>query len=150
MSLIALRARLQTGRSTARRLLLLIALTGAVIVGLLAMHSLSGHAASGAGDHAADTAVVADRDIGHAHSATTATTATTVVTDVCADCGDDHSSMLAMACVLALLAVALLLRPQPGHRWLSTMPRPRPVPSAPASRTRRRPPSLTALCISRT
>ena len=41
MSLIALTDRLHAGRTVARTLLLLIAGTGAVIVGLLAMHSRS-------------------------------------------------------------------------------------------------------------
>ena len=41
MSLIALPDRVHTGRSMARTLLLLVAVTGAIIVGLLAMHSES-------------------------------------------------------------------------------------------------------------
>ncbi|MBW9111548.1 hypothetical protein JNB63_16960 [Microbacterium trichothecenolyticum] len=144
MSLIALTARLRAGRSTARWLLLLIAITGAVIIGLLAMHSLNSHSATDASDRAG-TAVVTVADMGHTHSAADDTT------DLCADCGSDHSSMLAMACVLALLAVALLLlRPNLGHRWLSTMPRPQPVHLTFMNLAGLRPPCLTALCISRT
>ena len=52
MSLIALTEHLRAGRSMARTLLLLIALTGAVIIGLLAMHSLNTHAAAESGHHA--------------------------------------------------------------------------------------------------
>ena len=46
MSLIALTDRVHTGRSMARTLLLLVAVTGAIIVGLLAMHSLNTHTAT--------------------------------------------------------------------------------------------------------
>ncbi|GAA1938300.1 hypothetical protein GCM10009775_32980 [Microbacterium aoyamense] len=149
MSLIALTDRVRTGRSMARTMLLLIVGTGAVIVGLLAMHSLDAHtldahtatevghrttvaasASTGAGDHRADT-VAAD--------------------EPCADCGSGHSNMLAMACVLALLATVLLLvRPGAGMRRSSILTRPRPsvVPARP--RARLHPPLLTVLCISRT
>ncbi|EIC06567.1 hypothetical protein E5344_10430 [Microbacterium laevaniformans] len=52
MSLIALTENLRAGRSMARTLLLLIALTGAVIVGLLAMHSLNTHTTAETAHHA--------------------------------------------------------------------------------------------------
>ncbi|WP_426321017.1 DUF6153 family protein [Microbacterium sp. E-13] len=146
MSLIALKGRLCGGQSTARRLLLLIAFTGAVIIGLLAMHSLNSHTAAGTSHHHyADAAVVSAVDMGHDHSDAADDSAQ------CADCGTDHSSMLAMTCVLALLAVALLLVcPQLRHRWLSTMPGRQPVVPASGIRASARPPSLSALCISRT
>ena len=128
MSLIALTDRVHTGRSMVRTLLLLVVITGAIIVGLLAMHSLNAHTAT---------------DAGHQ---------TTATDEPCADCGSGHSTMLAMACVLALLATVLLLvRPSAVMRWLSILPRPRPsVASALFTGPALRPPSLTVLCISRT
>jgi hypothetical protein len=61
MSLIALTDRLRTGRTVARRLLLLIAVTGAIIVGLLAMHSLNAHTATDTGHQATVTAPTCSR-----------------------------------------------------------------------------------------
>ena len=143
MSLIALTGRLHAGRSMVRTMLLLIALTGAVIVGLLAMHSLNTHTAADTGHQT--TVATASATADDHHSAATTTD------EACADCGSDHSSMLAMACVLALLATGLLLaRLRPSRVWLSVMPRPQPARTAPPGRLRLRPPSLTTLCISRT
>lgn len=144
MSLIALTDRVHTGRSMARTLLLLIAVTGGIIVGLLAMHSLNAHTATDTGHQTTVTtsAVTSAGD----HGGTTATD------EPCADCGSGHSDMLAMSCVLALLATVLLLvRPGAVMRWLSILPRPRPsLMAALFTRPALRPPSLTALCISRT
>lgn len=145
MSLIALTNRLQTGRSMARTLLLLIALTGAVIVGLLAMHSLNTHTAADTG-HPATIASATGSAVDDHNSGATATD------EACADCGSGHSDMLAMACVLALLATVLLIaRLRPSQVWLSILPRPQTHGTAPpGSRPSMRPPSLTTLCISRT
>ncbi|MDJ1114109.1 DUF6153 family protein [Microbacterium dauci] len=145
MSLIALTDRLRTGRAVARTLLLLIAVTGAVIVGLLAMHSLNAHTATDTG-HQATVTTAAAAGAGDHHSGATATD------EPCADCGSGHSDMLAMACVLALLAtVLLLIRPGAVRRWLSILPRPKPsVIAALTARPALPPPSLTVLCISRT
>lgn len=144
MSLITLTDRLRAGRSMARTLLLLIALTGAVIVGLLAMHSLNTHTAADTGHHT--TVAAAESVTGDDHHS-----AATAAAEGCADCGSSHSDMLAMACVLALLATVLLARLRPSHVWLSIPPRPQPLGTAPpGSRPSMRPPSLTTLCISRT
>ena len=70
MSLIALTEQLRAGRSMARTLLLLIALTGAVIVGLLAMHSLNTHTAAQAGHHSAVAADVHGATLEDAHAST--------------------------------------------------------------------------------
>ncbi|NYF18438.1 hypothetical protein HDC37_003302 [Microbacterium sp. AK009] len=143
MSLITLTDRLHAGRSIARTLLLLIALTAAVIVGLLAMHSLNTHTAAQTGHQA--TVATASVTVDDHHSGAT------VTDEGCADCGSGHADMLAMACVLALLASVLLLaRLRPSQVWLSVLPRPRPLSAALPGRPRLRPPSLTALCISRT
>jgi len=145
MSLIALTDRVHTGRSMARTLLLLIAVTGAIIVGLLAMHSLNAHTATDTGHQTTVTTSATSSADDH-HAGTTATD------EPCADCGSGHSDMLAMACVLALLATVLLLvRPGAVMRWLSILPRPRPSRMAALFiRPALRPPSLTVLCISRT
>ena len=145
MSLIALTDRLHAGRTVARTLLLLIAVTGAVIVGLLAMHSLNAHTATDTG-HPASVTSTASTGSGDHHAGSTATD------EACADCGSGHSDMLAMACVLALLATVLsLARPGAVRRWLSILPRPRPLAvSALFVRPALHPPSLTVLCISRT
>lgn len=144
MSLIRLTEHLRAGRSMARSLLLLIALTGAVIVGLLAMRSFNAHATAEAGHATSMAAEMTDSSAGDSH-------ATTAAAEACADCGTGNSSMLAMACVLALLATVLLLaRPRGDHQWLTALPRPGLPAVAPLRAPRPRPPSLTALCISRT
>jgi hypothetical protein len=144
MSLIALTDRLYAGRSMARTLLLLIAVTGAVIVGLLAMHSLNTHTASDTGHQSTVTAAASAGADGH-HAAPTATD------EQCADCGSSHSDMLAMACVLALLVTLLLLaRTRAALHWQSTSPDLRPVGTSSADQSPSRPPSLSTLCISRT
>lgn len=141
MSLIALREHLRSGRSAARTLLLMIALTGVVIVGLLAMHSLNLHSSADSG-HQSSTA---------ADASSTSNSHATAAEDSCADCGTGHSDMLAMACVLALLAVVLILaRPRITRLWLALRPRPGPGLPAPFRAEVLHPPSLIVLCISRT
>lgn len=146
MSLIALTEHLRAGRSMARTLLLLIALTGAVIVGLLAMHSLSTHTSAETGHHATTASEPSGMST-DSHAAPT-----TAIDEACVDCGSDHSSMFAMACVLALLATVLLLaRTTAGHQGLALLLRPGPAAiSLPGIPGRSHPPSLIALCISRT
>lgn len=122
-----------------RSVLLLIALTAALIVGLLAMHALATPAA-----HAepAAAAVSVEASAAHGHDAPT-------TDDGCPDCGE-HEAMLAMACVLALLVVSLLLLlPRASVTWV--VPFGRAGPPAVAGRVAlSRPPSLLVLCISRT
>ncbi len=145
MSLIASTEQLRAGRPLARTLLLLIALTGAVIVGLLAMHSLNTHAAAQTGHHAVMT-VETSATGGHSHAASAAST----MTDSSVDRGTGHADMIAMACVFAILAAVLLfVLPDGARRRLSLLSRFTPRVAAPSSGGRR-PPSLTALCISRT
>lgn len=144
MSLIALTERLRAGRSMRRTLLLMVAITTAVIAGLLAMHSLNTHAAAETGHHITMTADMSagGGDVAHAASA---------VEESCADCSSGHSDMLMMACVLALLAVVLLLaRPSGARTWPSEWPRPGPAEGPRPGAADLRPPSLTVLCISRT
>jgi hypothetical protein len=119
--------------------LLLIALTAALIIGLLAMHALA--APTG---HAEPAAAVSVQEAGaaHGHDAPPAD-------DGCPDCGG-HEAMLAMACVLALLVVSLLfLLPRAGVRWGVVFGRAGPLMVA-GRAALSRPPSLLVLCISRT
>ena len=140
MSMIALAQRLRPGpRGLGHSLLLLIGVTAAIIVGLLAMHSLNSHAA-----RAEPTAVVSVHDM----NATDHGTTQPATGDDCGDCGG-HASMLAMACVLALLIVSVLLfLPRVGTTWGAAL-RAGPTLIARAA-VLPRPPSLLVLCISRT
>ena len=145
MSLIALSERLHASRHLARTLLMLIAVTSAVIAGLLAMHSLNMHSTAGhAETHAA---------VEHGDSMMVPTDGHTdqdAATE-CVDCGKGGSSgMLAMACVLALLVTLFVLgRVASFRRLLATLPRPQP-PHTWARAQVFSSPSLAALCISRT
>ena len=131
------------------RLLLIVLAVPALLVGLLAMHVLSG-AASQAGTTTHHPVVLAD-DASH-HEGTTATAGHDPAESAACGpaCGQDHE-MLAMACLLALLVAALtLLAAARVHRgtWMLRPIRFRGLfVSAP---TEPRPPSLTALSISRT
>ena len=122
-----------------RSVLLLIALTAALIVGLLAMHALNSPTA-----HAEPAAAVSVHESGAAHDHDAPPTETG-----CPDCGG-HDAMLAMACVLALLVVSLLfLLPRTSVSWGGVFVRAGPLfVAGPAALAR--PPSLLVLCISRT
>jgi hypothetical protein len=146
MSMIVLAQRLRPGpRGLGHSVLLLIAVTVAIIVGLLAMHSLNSHAETVAPAAAAP----AMHEHGTAGPGVAVHGATQPTTDAdCADCGG-HASMLAIACVFALLIVSLLLSlPRVGITWGAAL-RAGPVLIARATHLPR-PPSLLVLCISRT
>ena len=144
MSMIALAQRLRPGpRGLGHSVLLLIAVTAAIIVGLLAMHSLNSHTETAAQataamhEHGTITPDVADHG-----------TAQPTTDSECADCGG-HAGVLVMACVLALLIVALLLfLPRVGITWGAAL-RAGPTQIARATHPPRAP-SLLVLCISRT
>lgn len=145
MSLIALAQQLRRPRTLTRSLLILVAVTGGIIVGLLAMHSLNTHTA-------APTPTSATNVIGHADGAAhTHPGDTAAVGDTgCVDCGEHHE-MLVMGCVLALLVTVLLLT-RPARWWLvATLPaRAGPAVLLVSPHPIARPPSLNVLCISRT
>ena len=144
MSMIALAQRLRPGpRGLGHSVLLLIAITAAIIVGLLAMHSLNSHTET----PAPTTAAMHEHGAADPGVADHGTTQPATDGD-CADCGG-HASMLAMACVLALLIVSLLLfLPRVGITWGAAL-RAGPAMIARAA-VLARPPSLLVLCISRT
>lgn len=150
MSLITLAQHVRGQRAFTRTLLIVIAVTGAVIVGLLAMHSLNTHTtASGHGD----TVAVAEEVSTHHDAAPLSAQLNTTAAhdDGCGDCGDDHA-MAWIACVLALLvSVLVLARHRIGWRITVRDDVLRAVQARwPAPAQIVPPPSLTVLCISRT
>jgi hypothetical protein len=140
MSMIALAQRLRPGpRGLGHSLLALIAVTAAIIVGLLAMHSLNSHTETAAPATSATMHDSGTADHGTAQPATDGE---------CAECGG-HPGMLAIICVLVLLALSLLIvLPRLGLTWGAALR------AGPAEVVRAtvfsRPPSLLVLCISRT
>ena len=146
MSMIALAQRLRPGRrGLGRAVLVLVAVTAAIIVGLLAMHSLNGHTETAA---PVSTAAIHEHDAMDPGVADHGTSQLGTAGE-CADCGG-HAGMWAMvACVLALLSVTLLLIVPRIEINLAAALRAGPAPIARWTRLPR-PPSLLDLCISRT
>lgn len=131
------------------RLLLILLAVPALLVGLLAMHVLSG-ATSQAGTSPHHPVVLVDDASHHEGTGVTAGHDPAESAACGPACGQDHE-MLAMACLLALLVAALtLLATAQVYRGAWRL---RPIrflglfASAP---TEPRPPSLTALSISLT
>ncbi|GEP49122.1 hypothetical protein FVP74_07630 [Microbacterium saccharophilum] len=138
-----------------------IALAAAVILGLLAMHVLSGpagaHHSAVASGSATSVAVLSDSG-SHAGITQAASTGHGVDSEAVCDCDEvmlattpvSVHSMLVMACVLAVLAVALLLVP-PGRSAAMLIPG-RAFFAGPrlSDVARARAPSLFVLSISRT
>lgn len=149
MSLIAVAQQVRGPRTLTRTLLLLVAVTAAIIVGLLAMHSFNTHA-TGHGKTAPVVGVAANADSSHDVPAAAAVEAPVDHSD-CADCVGDHA-MAWTACVLALLLSVIVLG------WLRARWRAPLCESVahmvralwPAAARFHPPPSLTVLCISRT
>lgn len=137
-------------RPTLRRAVLFTStLVLGVLIGLLGMHVLSTvpahHAAVTAGAH------ITHHDNG-THDAAPVTTQP-VAAAPCSDgggCAGDMDEMRFMACVLALLAAAIILTIRPGPGFL--LPRIATAPAAtyPTVLAPVRPPDLTVLSISRT
>lgn len=146
MSLITLAHAMQRSRTLTRTLLILIAVTAAIVAGLLAMHSLNTHPA-GAGH--ADTVAAAPADTGHHTGSAVAPDEAPAAT--CADCSGG-GEMSWMTCVLALLVSLLLIARFHRGSWRGSPPSVGALLSVllPARARPLRPPSLTVLCISRT
>ncbi|BDZ59304.1 MULTISPECIES: DUF6153 family protein [Micrococcales] len=135
-----------------RRVVLGGLLVAAVVIGLLAMHTLNLHGTAAA--HAPAVISVSTSDaVGAHHGAAGTHESGGTASDLggtCADCGAGTHLGMAMACVLALLLVLLILVPPrllPG--WMHTAPRPLLVARS-IDRLLPRAPSLHVLCISRT
>lgn len=123
-----------------RSVLLFIALTAALIFGLLAMHALNGPTS-----HIEPPAAVSVHDAASGSHSSDAPASD----DGCPDCGG-HEAMFAMACMFALAVVSLLLLiPRSGVTWGGEHG-PTWILSIIGRVARSRPPSLLVLCISRT
>ena len=132
--------------ATSRRIVALFLASLALIVGLLAMHSVTtAHAASPAQSHTS-LAAVAEAPAAEHDVATVPCSGSCAAPD-----GDAEHSMLLMACLLALIvATILVVAPR-----LLTRSGARPLPlaissAAPTAAPTSRPPSLIELSISRT
>lgn len=155
MSVMTLRQAMHPGPTVARTFLLTAAAAIAVLIGLLGMHVLS----SGSTHHAP---VVISESTHHggqpamvdvmSASAATATAGDHSTTEPCAEdgCGGGMDAMAFMACVLALLAVSIVLAIRPGR--LATDSRALAPPTATTTPIEASPvpPDLTVLSISRT
>jgi hypothetical protein len=145
MTLADLRAALRPQAAVLRRMLLTVAAVAAIIVGILAMHSLSGDS-----HHTAAPGVVTASASHHAAPiAMPGADPSSAETTCDGGCEPDHAMGLA-ECILALLIVVIMLMP-PGSLqvWarmslglIRILPRGALAP--------RRPPSLHRLSISRT
>ncbi|WP_221583664.1 DUF6153 family protein [Microbacterium sp. G2-8] len=123
-------------RRTLRRLLGAGALVAVVIVGLLAMHTLDQRGLADPPAAGASASVAAPASDGH--------------DGLCPTCGADDAAGMTIACAMALFLVLLLVLPRGAvTAWMRAawFPHTRPLAAAPAPP---RPPSLHALCISRT
>ena len=123
-------------------------LVAAVIVGLLAMHTLNLHGTPAA--HAPAIMVSATGTEGAHHSAGGVHESGGSAGDLgsaCTDCGSGDHLGMAMACVLALLLI--LVPPRLLRGWTRTLPRSSLVARF-TDRMLSRAPSLHVLCISRT
>jgi energy-converting hydrogenase Eha subunit F len=147
MSLVRMAQHVQGPRTLGRNVLVVLAVSIAVIVGLLAMHSLNTHAVSA--EPAAETAAQANAEMTAHHSP-----AVPSEPEVgCAACGQGEHSSAWMACVIGLLLTLLLLAPRRGPGAAVRTARGDRVPRLLwAARCLAAPPgpSLNVLCISRT
>ncbi|WP_345752574.1 DUF6153 family protein [Microbacterium rhizophilus] len=155
MSVMTLRRAMHPSASVARTFLLTAAAVVAVLIGLLGMHVLSSGSAhhapvviSESTHHGGERAMV---DVTSADAAT-ATAGDHSATEPCAEdgCGGGTDAMAFMACVLALLAVSVVLAIRPGR--VVTIARAQAPPHAPVTLTEAPPvpPDLNVLSISRT
>lgn len=142
-----------------RLMVMLLAVVG-VLLGLVAMHAMGPSSSSSAISHSGSHAPVAESTSSSADAAqlgapqdTPAITPVVAVADVgCGGLCDTHHMAMAMAlaCAMALLTVLLALRRRRSIGLNFVLPRPLPSDSTfsptPAPS---RPPSLTALSISR-
>lgn len=128
-------------------------LVTAVIIGLLAMHTLNLHgtAAADAPATMSMSAAVDQPTAPHSTAEMHAQGSPTSSSDTsCAGCATDDHAGMAMMCVLALLlALLLLVPPRVLHGWTRSLLRPS-LDEDLTAQVRPRAPSLHVLCISRT
>lgn len=129
-----------------------VLLVAAVIVGLLAMHTLNLHGTASA-DAPAAMSISAPGSADAPHHAVEGGTPGDTQGDrtlSCVGCGTDDHSGMAMMCVLALLLVLLLLIPPRVLRAGTGTVLRTALPEIIVARLLSRAPSLHVLCISRT
>ncbi len=145
MSLADLREAVQPQSALMRRMLLTVSAVGAIIIGILAMHSLSTDS-----HHSASSGAIS-ASASHHPDTTAASEANSPVVETTCGAGCELDPAMTIAeCILALLIVLIVLAP-PGSRqvWVRMLLGPiRIVPDG--ALADRRPPSLQLLAISRT
>lgn len=129
--------------SLLRRVLLGAMLIAAVIVGLLAMHTLNFHASSATHGASAGAGVAAEMS-----QATTAIDSGTQHLEACEGCVAEEHNTAAICILVLIVLLTTLLTPRYLGRWLPAHPRPGP-PTLIRHLVRPRRPSLEVLCISR-
>ncbi len=136
--------------SVFRGVLLAVLLVTAVIVGLLAMHTLNLHGTAAADAPAAMSMSASAHESDHVGTAMSAHGgAAGEDSTSCAGCGTDDHAGMAMMCVLALLLVLLLVVPPSALRGWTRAALLTPLAETFTARLPRAP-SLHVLCISRT
>lgn len=121
---------------------LIVVFSGAVILGLLGMHTLS-TAHTGIADLSSAAAM-------HEHSPTEVSSPSNADHGQCVDCGSGEHDALMFACLLVLLVTSLLLIRSPHQAGRTSHSAFFAGPPAPGPIVPPRPPSLLELSISRT
>lgn len=148
MTLMQLRT-LALGRGAIGRAVLLLAVVGGVLVGLLAMHTIS---SPSSGHMESVSAMSSDMTTNGDHGNMAAPTQAEPPADCSGMCDPGHI-MASMACVLALLFSALVLGISASRRWsifFAALRMRWPALAAVAVVAMPPPPDLNALSISRT
>jgi len=148
MSVMTLRRAMRPGATLARTFLLTAGAVIAVLIGLLGMHVLS----TGSTHHAP---VVISESASHGGDLALAGAATApshLAADPCADggCGGETGAMPYMACVLALLAVSVILAFRPTRSVMTSRGLAPPAAIAAPIESPPVAPDLNVLSISRT
>ena len=144
MNLSAIRAALLPQRMHMRKGLLAFLGAVAIIVGLLAMHTLSANAPS-------HDPVVGVAEMDHHLTLTDSIPETQTASNDCASGCEPMHAMALMACLLVLMAIAIFaIAMAPAARWFAPQPRTWLQPAVRISTGSPSPPSLEGLSISRT
>lgn len=144
MSLAAIRSAVLPQSMHMRRGLLAVFGAVAIIVGLLAMHTLSV-------DSPSHHPVADAAEMGHHLVPTDSAPVVQTASDSCASDCEPMRAMALMACLLVLMTIAIIaLAVSPAARWFASLTRVRPQPAVRISTGPPSPPSLEELSISRT
>lgn len=149
MTLMRLRTAAALRRGAIGRAVFLLALVGGVLVGLLAMHTIS----SASGGHMESASAMSADMTAHGNHGDMATPTQAETPADCSGMCDPGHIMASMACVLALLFSVLVLAISASRRWSTFLAGPRTrwlAIVAVAVAAMPPPPDLNALSISRT